>query len=103
MRMTTVSFGLALFVALWVAGCGPDVKKENDQLRTQVGSLQKENLTLKGDATSLRADVDAMKKELESLRQEKQTLENAVKELEAKIAAKPTTRPPVKPKRMSPS
>ncbi len=103
MRMTTVSFALALIASLWVSGCGADLKKENDQLRAQVGALQKENLTLKGDATSLRADADAMKRELESLRQEKQTLEDTVKELEAKVAAKPTTRPPLKPKRMSPS
>ncbi len=103
MRIAAVNLGLALCVALAVAGCGQDIKRENDQLKAQVGVLQKENLTLKGDSTSLKADAEAMKKELETLTQEKQALESKVKEMEAMIAAKPATRPPVKPKKMSAS
>ncbi|MBP1778651.1 MAG: hypothetical protein H6Q86_4662, partial [candidate division NC10 bacterium] len=44
MRMTTVGLGLALFVALALAGCGRDLKKENEQLKVQVATLQKENV-----------------------------------------------------------
>jgi cell division protein FtsB len=59
--MTTVGLGLALFVALALAGCGRDLKQENEQLKVQVATLQKENVALKGESTSLRADVEAMK------------------------------------------
>jgi len=55
MRMTTVGPALALFVALALAGCGQDLKKENAQLKAQVATLQKENVALKGEGTSLRA------------------------------------------------
>jgi predicted nuclease with TOPRIM domain len=101
MRMTTVGPGLALFVALALAGCGQDTKKENAQLKVQVATLQKENVALKGESTSLRADAEAMKKQMAELTKEKQGLEERVKELQATIAAKPSAKPPQKPKKMS--
>jgi len=101
MRMNTVGLALALFVALALTGCGQGVKKENEQLKVQVATLQKENVALKGEGTSLRADAEAMKNQLAELTKEKQGLEERVKELEAMIAAKPSTTPPQKPKKMS--
>jgi len=99
--MTTVGLGLALFVALAPAGCGRDLKKENEQLKVQVATLQKENVALKGESTSLRADVEAMKKQFTALTKEKEGLEEQVKDLQATIAAKPSAKPPQKPKKMS--
>jgi predicted nuclease with TOPRIM domain len=100
MRMTTMA-GLALLVALALAGCGQDIKKENEQLKAQVAALQKENVALKGEGTSLRADAEAMKKQLAELTKEKTGLEEQVKTLQATLAAKPSATPPQKPKRMS--
>jgi predicted nuclease with TOPRIM domain len=99
--MTVVTLGPVLALALLAAGCGRDVKKENEQLRAHVAALQKENLTLKGGSTSLKADAEALKRQLEVLTKEKQALEEKVKEIEARIEAKPVGRPPRKPKRMS--
>jgi len=101
MRMTAVILGLVLFVTLLATGCGQGIKKENEQLKAQVAALQKENLSLKGSATTLKADAEAMKQQMETLTKEKQALEEKIKELEATIAARPSTRPPVKPKKMS--
>ena len=39
----SVGISLILAVALLFAGCGQEVKKENEQLKAQVASLQKEN------------------------------------------------------------
>ena len=101
MRRRFASLGTALLVAVTVAGCGPDVKKENDQLKAQVATLQKENLALKGEATSLKADAEALKKRFEAMNREKQELETKLKDAEAKIAVKPGPKPPLKPKKTS--
>jgi predicted nuclease with TOPRIM domain len=90
--------GLALIVAVTVAGCGQEIKQENEQLKAQVATQQKENVALKGESTTLKADAEALKKQVADLTQEKQTLEEKVKELETKMTAKPGGRPPLKPK-----
>jgi predicted nuclease with TOPRIM domain len=95
----SIVVGLAFLVALTVAGCGQEIKKENEQLKSQVASLQKDNVDLKGQVTSLKADADALKKQLEGLTKEKQDLEEKLKAAEAKIAAKPGTRPPLRTKK----
>jgi predicted nuclease with TOPRIM domain len=101
MRKGLVVVGLALCVALVIAGCGQSIKKENEELKSQVATLQKENLALKGGMTTLKADAEAVKKQVEALTKEKQALEERVKEAEAKISAKPGTKPPLKPKKSS--
>ncbi len=101
MRITAVTLGPMLVLTLLTAGCGQSLKKENEQLKAQVATLQKENVALKGEGTLLRADAEAMKRQLAALTKEKQGLEEQVKELQATIAAKPSTKPPLKPKRMS--
>lgn len=100
MRKRAIVAGLAVFVTL-AAGCGQDVKKENERLKAQVAGLQQENLALKGDATTLKADAEAMKRHLDAVTKEKQALEEQVKEIEAQIAARAKTKPPQKPKKMS--
>lgn len=97
----SVSVGLALLMAVVVTGCGQEVKRENEQLKSQVASLQKENVDLKGQMTGLKADADALKKQVADLTKEKQDLEDKVKEAEAKALAKPGTKPPLKPKKSS--
>lgn len=101
MRNRFVGVGLALFVMLAVAACGQEVKKENEQLKGQVAGLQKENLALKGEMTTLKADTEAMKKQFEELTKQKEAVEEQLKKAEAKIAARPGTKPPLKAKKSS--
>ena len=101
MRKRLLAAGLTACMAFLVTGCGPDLKKENESLKQQVANVQRENLALKGEMTTLKADVEAMKKQLEGLTKEKQALEEQVKEAEAKLAVKPGTKPPLKPKKSS--
>lgn len=95
----TITVGLVLLLAMAVVGCGQEIKKENEQLKAQVAGLQKENVDLKGQVTNLKADADALKKQVEELNKQKQELEGKLKEAEAKIAAKPGAKPPLRPKR----
>ncbi len=97
----SVVLGLALLVAVIATGCGQEVKKENEQLKAQVATLQKENVDLKGQVTSLKADADALKKQFEDLTKEKQDLEEKVKAAEARASVKPGAKPPLKPKKSS--
>ncbi len=85
---------------LGITACGPDLKKENADLKAQVATLQNENLALKGQVTNLKADADAAKKQAETLSADKQALEDKLKDAEAKLAAKPG-KPPLKPKKSS--
>jgi predicted nuclease with TOPRIM domain len=103
MRHTSwiITLGLALLVTFIVTGCGQEVKRENEQLKSQVAGLQKENSDLKGQVTSLKADADALKKQLGDLTKEKQDLEEKLKAAEAKASVKPGTKPPLKPKKSS--
>jgi predicted nuclease with TOPRIM domain len=96
MRKTCVMAGLLLCVAVLVTGCGPDYKKESEQLKAQMATLQKENINLKGEVTALKADAEAVKKQLADLIQEKQGLEEELKEAEAQAAVKPSGKPPLK-------
>jgi len=97
-RPRALGLALATAVALLVAGCGQELKRENAQLKSEVGTLQKENTELKGQVTSLRADTEALKKQLEDLTKERQALEEKLKEAEARAAAKPGTKPTLRPK-----
>jgi predicted nucleic acid-binding Zn-ribbon protein len=51
--------------------------------------------------TTLKADAEAMKKQFAELTTQKQALEDQVKEAEAKLAARPGTKPPLKAKKSS--
>ncbi len=64
-----MAISLLLTVGLLVAGCGQELKKENDQLKTQVASLQKENADIKTEMMTLKGENEAMKKELDEMKQ----------------------------------
>ncbi len=64
-----VAISLMLVVGLLVAGCGQELKKENDQLKAQVASLQKENADIKTEMMTLKGENEAMKKELDEMKQ----------------------------------
>ncbi|MFA5027138.1 MAG: hypothetical protein WC713_04635 [Candidatus Methylomirabilota bacterium] len=91
-----------LLMAALLAGCGREIKRENEQLRTQVTTLQQENQSLKGQVASLKGDLDATRKHVEGLTLEKRALEEALKTAEARAAAMPGTRPPLKPHKLPP-
>lgn len=95
----TITIGLAVLVLLLATGCGQEIKRENEQLKSQVASLQQENVDLKGQVTSLKADADALKKQLDGLTKENQDLEEKVKAAEAKASVKPGTKPPLRQKK----
>ena len=65
----SVGKSLMLAVALLIAGCGQELKKENEQLKAQVASLQKENADLKTEMMTLKGENEAMKKELDEMKQ----------------------------------
>ncbi|HSD52085.1 MAG TPA: hypothetical protein VLG48_11825 [Candidatus Methylomirabilis sp.] len=96
-----MTVGVVLCVVFLAAGCGQELKTENERLKSQVATLQKENVELKGQVTSLRADAEAFKNHFEELNKEKQDLEEKLKAAEAKAAAKPGTRPPLRTKKPS--
>lgn len=60
---------LMVVLGLFLAGCGQEVKKENEQLKAQVASLQKENADLKTEIMTLKGENEAMKKELQEMKQ----------------------------------
>jgi predicted nuclease with TOPRIM domain len=77
MRKMTVQSVLAmaaLGTAVILGGCGQEIKKENEQLKAQVGTLQKENADLKGQLAAAKADAEKTKADVE----------NVTKELQAK-------------------
>lgn len=60
---------LMLVLGLLLAGCGQEVKKENEQLKSQVASMQKENADLKTEMMALKGDNEALKKQLDEMKQ----------------------------------
>jgi septal ring factor EnvC (AmiA/AmiB activator) len=90
---------LALLVAALLVGCGREIARENEQLKTQVGTLQKENQDLKGQVANLKGDLEALKSQADALARDKQALEEKIKAAEAKAAARPGTMPPLKPRK----
>jgi septal ring factor EnvC (AmiA/AmiB activator) len=100
MRVPTCA-ALVLASAVLLVGCGREIARENEQLKTQVSTMQKESQELRGQVASLKGDLDAVKKQVETLTREKQELEEKIKLAEAKAAVKPGTKPPLKPRKSS--
>ena len=76
------SLGILLFGA---AGCGKEVKEENERLKGQVSTLSKERDDAKAVVTKMQADLDAAKKEAEEA---KKMLEEEKAKMAAKAPAK---------------
>jgi predicted nuclease with TOPRIM domain len=100
MRITCGVLG-ALFLAAVLAGCG-QTRKENEQLKAQLASVQQENIALKTEAAGLKADAQALLQRVQALSREKQALEEQLQAAEARAGVKPGTRP-VRPRRASSS
>ena len=77
-----VSLGILLFGA---AGCGQEIKDENERLKGQVSTLSKERDDAKAVVTKMQADLDAAKKEAEEA---KKMLEEEKAKMAAKAPAK---------------
>jgi len=74
-----VGISMMLVVGLLLAGCGQEVKKENEQLKTQVASLQKENADLKTEMVTLKGENEAMKKQLDEMKQHMEQMQQQMK------------------------
>lgn len=70
---------LVLAVGLLVAGCGQEIKKENEHLKNQVALLQKENSDLKAEAVTLKGENEAMKKELDEMKAQMEQMQQKMK------------------------
>ncbi len=92
---------LGLLLLLIVAPACGQAKKENEQLKAQLAAVQKENVALKGEAAGLRADTEGLRQQVEALTREKQGLQEQLQAAEARAAAKPGTRPPLRPRKPS--
>lgn len=100
MRLGCGLLGVVMIV-LALPACGQRAKQENAELRERLGAVQQENVTLKSNAASLRADVEMLKRQVEELGRQKEALEEALRIAEARAAAQPGTKPPLKPRRAS--
>jgi predicted RNase H-like nuclease (RuvC/YqgF family) len=88
MRKTSIA-GLVLAMALGLSAAACEDKQarqENEQLRAQVSTLQKENADLKGQMEQLTASRDNALRENEELRAENEKLKS--KKVPAKAASK---------------
>lgn len=70
---------MMLVMGLLFAGCGQEQKKENEQLKAQVASLQKENADLKTGAMALKGDNEVMKKQLDEMKQHMEQMQQQMK------------------------
>ena len=86
----TLAGSLPVLLALTVAGCGPDMKTENDALKKQVGDMQKQNGDLKGQ-------VDALAKENDGLKKQVADFQAKMKPAGPAKAAAPAAKPAAKP------
>jgi len=73
-KNTWVRFAVAIVLSLPLAAC-KDTKtlQENEQLKTHVAELQKENGQLQNDLEAMTADRDELKKENEKLQAQLKT------------------------------
>jgi uncharacterized coiled-coil DUF342 family protein len=70
---------LILMLGLLVGGCGQEVKKENEQLKAQVATLQKENTDLKSEMMTLKGENEAMKKQVDEMKQHMDEMQRQMK------------------------
>lgn len=71
--------GAVLIVALMMGGCGQEVKKENEQLKSQIASLQKENADLKSEIMTLKGENEATRKQLDEMKEHMEQMQKQMK------------------------
>jgi len=84
MRQWLAGVFLVFFV---LAGCGQELKKENEQLKGQVAALEKENVQLKDQLATLKTENEALQKQVEDVRQEMESLSEKLKQAGTKPKA----------------
>jgi DNA anti-recombination protein RmuC len=84
-------FLIGMFLTV-LAGCGADIKAENEKLKTENTSLKSENDKMKLDAQKLKEDVQKAAAEkdttINNLKAENETLKKQVDDLMAKMPKK---------------
>ncbi len=96
MRTTTlrpILAAAALGAMAFLGGCGQEIKKENEQLKSQVATLQKENADLKNQVAAAKADAEKMKQDVETVRKE---LEAKTEELQQMMTKRGPAKAPAK-------
>jgi predicted transcriptional regulator len=79
---------LVLVAGLLIAGCGQEIKKENEQLKGQITNIQKENADLKAEIVVLKGENEAITKELDEVKEKFDQLEQQVKSAKMSKPAK---------------
>lgn len=88
MKMRKIGLLSMVFAAaLFMSGCGQQLKQENEQLKGQVSTITEENNTLKNKVATLEKQVEDLNTQVANLTAERDA---AKKELEAK--AKPAAK-----------
>lgn len=94
--MTQRMAGSVLVLTLFlIAGCGQELQKENEALKTQIKGAQEENASLKGKVQSLEEEKNALGTTVEGLEKQVAELEKSLEAARKAAAPKP---PAAKPK-----
>ncbi len=96
MRKKLGLFGMVLAALLFTAGCGQQLKQENEQLKGQISTLTEENNGLKNQVATLQKEAEDLKNHVTSLTAERDA---AKKELEARAKKPAPAKPAAKKKR----
>lgn len=79
---------IAFAAALFVSGCGQQLKQENEQLKGTVSTLTEENNTLKNKVATLEKQVEELNTSVTNLTAERDAAKKELEAAKAKPAAK---------------
>jgi uncharacterized coiled-coil DUF342 family protein len=80
--------GVVFASFLLVAGCGQQLKQENEQLKAQVTTFTEESNNLKNQVAGLQKEVDDIKAQLSGATAERDAARKELDSLKAKSASK---------------
>ncbi len=80
--------GVVFASFLLVAGCGQQLKQENEQLKAQVATITEESTNLKNQVAGLQKEVDDVKAQLGAATAERDAARKELDSLKAKGASK---------------
>lgn len=89
---SVLSMATVLTLLLFAAGCGQQLKQENEQLKAQVDSLTAENGSLKGQVEQLTKEKDELNTKVASLNSENENLKKQLEATKKKAPAKAPTK-----------